>query len=483
MNLDSEICYQAILSRDRRFDGWFYVGVTSTGVYCRPICGVRPPKLLNCRFFRSAASAEKNGFRPCLRCRPELAPGDAMLEVSSSLAKAAAELIEAGFLNEKSVPDLAQRIGVSDRHLRRIFESEFGVTPLQFAQTQRLLLAKRLLTDTNLSVTGIALSAGFGSARSLNEQFKQSYGFAPTRIRKTAPSKEMHSLEFDMGYRPPYAWESMLRFLKDRAIQGFEAFKDDTYTRVLTIKASDAVRRGWITVSHRPKQHNLHVSVSADLSAVVPQVLAGVRRFFDLEARPDVIDAHLGELSQKTPGMRVPGAFDGFEIAVRAVVGQAISLAAARAILARICEASGSQTPGPRNECMVSFPTAEEFLQIADTDLLRTGLMERRLRTLQSVARAIVSGALRLESYVSLNETLTTLREISGIGEWTVQYLAMRALGWPNAFPSGDSVLKKMMPSSVGATATWSSDQWSPWQSYAVLHLWDKYQTELSVDA
>lgn len=477
MNLDSEICYQAILSRDRRFDGWFYVGVTSTGVYCRPICGVRPPKLLNCRFFRSAAAAEKSGFRPCLRCRPELAPGDAMLEVSSSLARAAAELIEAGFLNEQSVPDLAQRIGVSDRHLRRIFEGEFGVTPLQFAQTQRLLLAKRLLTDTNLSVTGIALSAGFGSARSLNEQFKQNYGFAPTRIRKTVPSKEKHSLEFDMGYRPPYAWDSMLRFLKDRAIEGFEGFQDDSYTRVLTIKAGDAVKTGWITISHRPKQHNLHLSLSADLSGVVPQVLAGVRRFFDLEARPDIIDSHLGELAQRAPGMRVPGAFDGFEIAVRAIVGQAISLAAARSILARICKAAGKQVLGPRDELMASFPTAEEFLQVADADLLSAGLMQRRLSTLQAVANAIVSGNLRLESYVSLDETLSVLREISGIGEWTVQYLAMRALGWPNAFPPGDSVLKKMVPSPNEALAP-SSNRWSPWRSYAVLHLWDKYQTE-----
>jgi AraC family transcriptional regulator of adaptative response / DNA-3-methyladenine glycosylase II len=469
MNLDHEICYQAILSRDRRFDGWFYVGVVSTGVYCRPICGVRPPKLLNCRFFRNAAAAEKSGFRPCLRCRPELAPGDAMIEVSSSLAKAAAGLIEAGFLNERSVPELAQRIGVSDRHLRRIFETEFGVTPLQFAQTQRLLLAKRLLTDTNLSVTAVALSAGFGSARSLNEQFRLHYGFAPTRIRKTHTAPETHCFEFDMSYRPPYAWESMLRFLRVRCIQGFEIVDGHSYTRILAIPSGNAVKRGWIAVRNRMLTNTLRVSISADLSSVIPQVLIGVRRFFDLEARPDEIDSNLGELSEKTPGMRVPGAFDGFEIAARAVVGQAISLAAARAILARICTVSGHSVVGPYGDAMTSFPTAHEFLQAADADLVRAGLMRRRVQTLKILAQAIASDELRLEVNMPLEETLAKLRSISGIGEWTVQYLAMRALGWPNALPPGDSVLKKLAPSIV---------QRSPWCSYAVVHLWDQHQLQ-----
>ncbi|NUO86166.1 MAG: helix-turn-helix domain-containing protein, partial [Cupriavidus sp.] len=341
MNLDPDTCYKAVASHDRRFDGRFFVGVSSTGVYCRPVCAVRTPKRENCSFYESAAAAEKHGFRPCLRCRPELAPGHGLADISGRLAQAAATLIDEGFMADGSVTTLAARIGVTERHLRRLFDAQFGVSVLEYAQTQRLLLAKRLLADTALPVTDVALAAGFGSVRRFNDVLKTRYGLTPLALRRRAAEGVADRLVFELGYRPPFAWDAWLGFLATRAVDGIEAIRDGAYLRTLRVEAGVSAHLGWVRIEHVPRRLVLRVTLSASLARVIPQALGKVRRLCDLGCRPDVVDRHLGELAEAMPGVRLPGCVDGFEIAVRAVVGQVISVVQARRILAALAQRAG----------------------------------------------------------------------------------------------------------------------------------------------
>ena len=449
MHLDHNACYHAVQSRDRRFDGWFFVGVTSTGVYCRPVCAVRTPLEKNCRFFTTAAAAERAGFRPCLRCRPELAPGHSLAEMSSSLARAAARMIDEGFLQEHDLAALAAAVGVTDRHLRRIFRAEFDVSPIEYAQTRRLLLAKQLLTDTAMPVGDVAFAAGFGSVRRLNSGFTEHYGFAPTRLRsRTAATPATSSTEdgptLMLGYRPPFAWQALLAFLRARAVDGVEVVDANSYARTITVD------------------------------------YAGARRLFDLDCRPDLVDAHLGSLATETPGLRVPGAVDGFEIAVRAIAGQVISLVQARRILGRMATAYGVPLSQSREGLSMTFPTAAALAKIDPQGLSeQTGLQASRAATVVGLARAIDAGTLRLEPLVPLAPTLAALQALPGVGEWTAQYVAMRALGWPNAFPLGDYVLRKRLADGDGALPTRRAmveraEPWAPWRAYAAMHLWHR---------
>jgi AraC family transcriptional regulator of adaptative response / DNA-3-methyladenine glycosylase II len=441
MNLDRETCYQAVLSRDRRFDGWFFVAVTSTGIYCRPVCPVRPPKFANCRFYANAALAEHAGFRPCLRCRPELAPGHGLLDVSPRLAQAAASLIDGGFLNDSNLTALAGRVGVSARHLRRIFEAEFGVSPIEYAQTQRLLLAKRLLTDTTLQAAEIALTAGFGSVRRFNDLFRTRYGFSPARLRQRR--RDLVSTDiftFELGYRPPFAWDALLYFLTDHAIEGVERVAGRSYARAVDIWQDGRHVTGWIQAEDVPSRHALRLTVTASLTAVLPRLLSQVRHFFDLDCRPDLIDARLGELAAPLPGIRVPGAFDGFEIAVRAI--------------ARVMQAP----EGLR----AAFVTADVLAQVPAETLRATGLSARGVGLLLKLAEEVVERRVFLEPLTPLDETLAYLRSVVGFDEWSVQYIAMRALGWPNAFPVGDP---------LSATSSDHAAHWAPWRAYAAQHL------------
>ncbi|HEY2021936.1 Ada metal-binding domain-containing protein, partial [Paraburkholderia sp.] len=377
MNLDPDTCYQTLLSRDRRFDGWFFVGVTSTGIYCRPVCPVRTPKRRNCKFFANTAAAEKAGFRPCLRCRPELAPGNGLLDASARLAQAAAALIEEGFLNTASLAELAARIGITDRHLRRIFDAEYGVSMIDFAQTQRLLLAKRLLTDTRLPVTTVALSAGFGSVRRFNALFLKQYGLNPLRFRKEIDSRPQETLVFSLGYRPPFCWAGVLAFFAHRQMNGVEHIGDDIYSRVIELKRGSQNIVGWMSVAHAPQRYAIDVTVPTSLTPVIAHVLGRVRRMFDLAARPDLIDMHLGDLAAELPGMRVPGSFDGFEVAVRAIVGQQMSVANTRTILSRIADRFGTKIAGPF-VLTTTFPCAAAFADIPATALQETGITRTR---------------------------------------------------------------------------------------------------------
>ncbi|WP_122847784.1 DNA-3-methyladenine glycosylase 2 family protein [Pseudomonas viridiflava] len=470
--LDPTICYAAFIARDRRFDGWFFMGVSSTGIYCRPMCPVRAPQARNCSFYRTAAAAEQAGFRPCLRCRPELAPGQSLLDMSSRLAQAAARLIEEGFLSGRTLDALAERVGVTARHLRRIFEAEFGVSMIDFAQTQRLLIAKRLLTDTGLSMTEVALAAGFGSVRRFNDVFQARYGLNPTRLRKAAHKADDAELRFELSYRPPFSWKGVVAFLAHRCIAGVEHVSDDVCARVIEVEHAGRKVSGWISVTDAPQRHALVVTMSASLQAAVAVVLGRVRRVFDTGCRPDLVDAHLGPLIGDLHGMRVPGAFDGFEIAVRAVVGQQISVLNARAILGRIAERFGTPVSDAPFGLHHAFPSASVIAALHYEDLIATGLIRIRAEAIIAVAEEVAAGRILLEPLVPLDETLAALRHIRGIGEWTVQYIAMRALGWPNAFPEGDAVLKKRLGCTTAAQLNEHASQWAPWRAYATVHVW-----------
>ncbi len=482
MHLDHNACYHAVQSRDRRFDGWFFVGVTSTGVYCRPVCAVRTPQQKNCRFFATPAAAERAGFRPCLRCRPELAPGHSLAEMSSNLARAAARMIDEGFLQEHDLAALAAAVGVTDRHLRRIFRAEFDVSPVEYAQTQRLLLAKRLLTDTAMPVGDIAFAAGFGSVRRLNSGFTEHYGFAPTRLRARAThaGRPEDGPTLMLGYRPPFAWHALLDFLRARAVDGVEVVDADSYARTITVDYGGTQHTGWLHARNVPQRHAVALTLSASLMQAMPPVLARARRLFDLDCRPDLVDAHLGALAADTPGLRVPGAVDGFEIAVRAIAGQVISLAQARRILARMTAVYGTPLAQPRDGLPMTFPTAAALAQVDPHTLsAQTGLQASRAAAVVELARAIHDGSLRLEPLVPLAPTLAALQALPGVGEWTAQYIAMRALGWPNAFPLGDYVLRKRLANGDGSLPTRRAmveraEPWAPWRAYAAMHLWHR---------
>ncbi len=474
MPLDPDSCYRALQAHDPRFDGKFFVGVSSTGIYCRPVCTVRMPRRENCHFFASAAAAEVDGYRPCLRCRPELAPGNAAVDITARLAQAAVNLIENGVQDDGGIDTLAARVGVTSRHLRRIFDAEFGVSPIEYAQTQRLLLAKRLLTDTALPVMDVALASGFASVRRFNALFRSRYRMSPTRLRRDVAGGTVRpELTFELGYRPPYEWDSMLAFLGARAIPGVEHVTHDAYRRTLAIVHRGTVHTGWIEVRRAPRKAALAVALSSSLARVVPVALARVKHAFDLSCDPEVVAAALGSLAQDRPGLRVPGAFDGFELAVRAVVGQQITVRGARTLLGRLAEALGEPADsGAHAELAQRFPTAARVARCSAGDIARLGITGGRARTLIALAQAVDRDELDLSPGADIDSTLQKLDALPGIGEWTAQYIAMRALGWPDAFLANDLIVMRALGETRPARARDRSEAWRPWRAYAVLHLW-----------
>lgn len=479
MRLDPDICYDALLSRNRRFDGWFFVGVSTTGVYCRPVCPVKPPKAQNCSYYPTAAAAEKAGFRPCMRCRPELAPGHGLLDLSGNLADAAAALIENGFLNEHGIDALARRVGVTERHLRRIFAAQFGVSPVEFAQTQRLLMAKRLLTDTALPVAVVASTAGFGSVRRFNDLFRQRYGLNPLRVRKGAGAAAGGDMTFPLPYRPPFAWGELMRFLAQRQIVGVERIDAHGYARAVALPNGERNGQvtGWLSVTHVPQRFALAVTVSPALTPVVPAVLARVRRLFDLDSRPDVIDAHLGELADGTPGLRVPGAFDGLEIAVRAIAGEHLAATDGGAALARVAERFGMpiSADGAPPGLTHALPAADTLADTPPAALEAIGVTRAAAHAIVSLARAVADGTLVLEPMAPLDATLAALRALPGFDERAVQYVAMRAMAWPNAFPADEAWFARRAANAERpriASSEPHAARWAPWRAYAALHVW-----------
>jgi AraC family transcriptional regulator of adaptative response / DNA-3-methyladenine glycosylase II len=482
MDLNPDQCYQAVATRDPRFDGKFFVAVKSTHIYCRPICRVKTPMRKNCQFFGNAAAAETAGFRPCKRCRPELAPGNSSMEVSSQLARNTAYHIGQQFLAERSLSELAETLGVSDRHMRQVFQDEFGVSPVEFWQTHRLLLAKRLLTDSRMSITDVALASGFKSLRRFNTLLRTRYRMTPTELRKQqrqqAP-KRFADVCFRQSYRPPFDWQRLVGFLAARAIPNVEVVQDGVYRRTVQVRRKDKDYSGFIQVSHEPGQCALSVRLSESLLPVCALVLERIKRLFDLHAEPTLIDAALADLAVDRPGLRVPGTLDGFELAIRAVLGQQISVAGARTIAGRLTARFGAPLNTPVDSLTRLFPTPEAIALASVEQVVKLGITTKRSETLIALARAVANGELLLEPGHSVEQTLESLQRIPGIGEWTAQYIAMRALSWPDAFPHTDLAVKKALRKSDAKAILKLAEKWRPWRSYAALHLWASLEKEI----
>ncbi len=488
--LDSSSCYRALAARDTRFDGVFFTGMKTTGIYCRPVCAVKTPRESSCLFFGTAAAAEAAGFRPCLRCRPELAP----YALQQNLAYAVWQRIAAGALNgrddERAVERLAGEVGLSSRQLRRVLLQHFGVTPIELAQTQRLLFAKKLLQETRLPMADVAYAAGFGSVRRFNALFAARYGMAPTAIRRAVSSASIGhgGLMLRLAYRPPFAWREIVNYLAGRAIPGVEAIDrtepSGAYLRSVRIDGAT----GWLRVTHLETKRQLVLEVAPVLAPVLMPLLARVRSQFDLDANPAVIEAHLMQdalLAARiaaTPGLRVPGAFDAFELAVRAVLGQQVSVAGATTLSGRLATRFGNAADTPFANVARHFPDAEKLALAPVDDIAQIGLPKTRAQTICNLAQFAARGGLRIVPGASLDATVARLKSVKGIGGWTAHYIALRALRFPDAFPAGDLGLQKAAAadeSDALPAARFTEKQlavraagWSPWRSYAALMLW-----------
>lgn len=479
MNLDPTQCYEAVRSRDARFDGRFFVGVSTTGIYCRPVCTARTPASDRCRYFAHAAAAETSGFRPCLRCRPELAPGVALGVANVDAVRSAANWtfarIEAGALNDGDIEQLAAAYGLSSRQLRRALLAEFGVTPVQLAQTRRLLLAKQLLTQTRLPMAQIAHASGFASVRRFNHLFRARYGLNPLSLRRSAGESVDDGVRLRLAFRPPLAWDRLLAFLVGRGAAGVECADGARYLRTVSLNG----HRGWFGAEPIAGCHVLAVAVSAGLVPVLATLLPLIRRLFDLDAQPAVIDAQLARdpLLQaqvlRHPGLRVPGALDGFELALRAVLGQQVTVKAATTLFGRFARAFGEPAGTPHAGLLHYAPTAARVAGASVQELIDLGLTSRRAATISALAHAVADGRLRLDAAAPLERSLAALQEIPGIGPWTAQYVAMRALRDPDALPASDLGLMKALDVSRPAQVTAAAEGWRPWRAYAALHLWN----------
>jgi AraC family transcriptional regulator of adaptative response / DNA-3-methyladenine glycosylase II len=478
-SLDDDLCYRALRTRDRRFDGRFFVGVSSTGIYCRPVCPARTPRRENCTFHRCAAGAQEAGFRPCLRCRPETAPGTPAWLGPSAVVARALRLISGGALDDGRLPDLAERLGVGERHLRRLFRDHLGASPQAVAQTRRLLFAKRLLRETELPITQLALASGFRSHRRFHAAVRDAFGCAPRELRRPrAAAAADPGLELRFAYRAPFDWGGLLAFLDVRAVAGVERVVDGVYWRTF----ADGGALGVVSVAHDAARRELAVHVFSEEPAPLIRVGERVRRLFDVEADPAAIGAELRRdrilrpLLRARPGVRVPGAWDPFEIAVRAVLGQQVTVRGACTLAGRLVERTGRRVddlPGVPSGLTHAFPAAEALTRARLAGLGLTGARERALRTL---AEAVAGGEVALDGSVDPADARAALETLPGIGPWTARYVAMRALAEPDAFPDGDLGLRRALgaagkPASA-AELRRASEAWRPWRAYAAILLW-----------
>lgn len=488
MKLSHDMCYQGIKAQDGRFDGVFFTAVKTTGIYCRPVCRVRAPKSENCTFYESAAQAEANGYRPCLRCRPELAPGYADVEQRSELAALAVQYFENHGYEPKSIPLAAEALGITTRHLGRVFQSTFGVSPLNYLMTKRLLMAKLLLTDTELPVTEIAIAAGFGSVSRFNVAFKKHYRLVPTALRKQVSSESKHKIGgnnhldqiiLKLPYRPPYHWEMMMAFFHMRAVPGIEHVTDDSiYSRSLRLQQGDLWYGGWIEIKPIDGQNSVQVRVSSSLAPVLLKVIKRIRVVFDLDLMPDQLPEGLPR------GMRLPGCFDSFEMGTRAILGQQITVKAARTLAMRMVSQLGEPIETPWPEINRHFPTATQISSLTEpvTEVLgQLGVIKRRSLSIQALATALTEGTLTLEPGAHPDTVREQLLALPGIGPWTAEYLTMRALSWPDAFPVTDIGVKHGLDPFISYTtqkiyekeAYAYSEAYRPWRSYLTISLWD----------
>ncbi|MDL2253468.1 helix-turn-helix domain-containing protein [Ruminococcaceae bacterium OttesenSCG-928-I18] len=481
---NSRHLYAALKAKDARFDGRFFVGIKTTGIYCRPICRARQPLEKNCSFYATAAEAEQAGYRPCLLCRPELAPGTSKTDAAAHLAFRAAKLLEENCGGGQHLEELAGRLGCTDRHLRRVFVREYHVPPVQYLQTCRLLLAKNLLTDTDLSVLDVAMASGFGSLRRFNDVFKKQYQLSPTALRKQAPTEKRQGsgITLALGYRPPYRWEEVLGFLAARAIAGIELVQDGEYRRTAHFTNAENIHfYGWVGVSHLPQKNALAVRVSESLLPVLPQVLARVKHLFDLCCEPCVIHETLSVMNEIRPGLcvlgtRLPGSFDPFEMTVRAVLGQQITVKAARTLAFRMAEAFGKPVQTAVEGLTHVFPCPEDILRLEgpiENHLGPLGVTAARAKTIFALAQMISRGELDFDLPAEPQEEMKKLMTVRGIGSWTAQYIAMRTMAWPDAFLETDAGVKKALAAYPQKELLKMAEAWRPWKSYAMIHLWN----------
>jgi len=477
---DGDRHYRALLAHDARFDGRVFVGVTSTGIYCRPVCRVRTPKRSNCLFFRNAAAAEQAGFRPCLRCRPELAPGLSLVDSSQVLAGAAARMIEqaASEGDDLYLPDVARRLGVTDRHLRRIFQGAYGVSPIDFLTTRRLLLAKQLLTDTLLPVTQVAMASGFASVRRFNAAFRTSYRLSPTALRKEGREKSaLELVTLRLAYRPPYDVAGMLRFFAARSLPGVDVVEGSALRRTLALDHQGRHLAGWLAARFVQRRHEVELQVAPALLPALGSILQRLRQALDLDADPALIDPVLASLpvigsKRARPGIRVPAGMDGFEIAVRAVLGQQVTVAAARTLTLRLVERFGAKLQTPFPDLCRLFPDAATLADARPEAIGKLGIVRQRVHALQALAVAVAEGRIVLHRGAPLTATLDALRALPGFGEWTTELIAMRALAWPDAFPASDIGVLNALGTRDFRHAKALAESWRPWRSYAVIRLW-----------
>jgi AraC family transcriptional regulator, regulatory protein of adaptative response / DNA-3-methyladenine glycosylase II len=490
MELDPQTCYRALQTRDSRFDGRFFTAVKTTGIYCRPICPARIPKPENCQFFLSAAAAEDAGFRACLRCHPELSPGFWGRVTTEATVSRALSLIASGALDHGDVATLAGRLGVTDRHLRRLFIQHLGASPIKVAQTQRLQFAKQLLDQTALPITEVALASGFSSVRRFNHVMQQVYERSPRELRQGKSQQKFQRtsqqtsrsavLQLKLPLIAPYDWPAIVGFLGKRSIPGVEYVTEQFYRRTIVLGGV----QGWVEVQPIPGQNYLLARIQFSQVTQLVMIVERLRRLFDLNADVMEIAAVLGQDAKlkpaiaASPGLRVPGAWDGFELAVRAILGQQVSVTAATTLSGRVAVAFGEPVAfDPPIEGLTHiFPTPEV---LAQADLSGLGITQARMNAIVGLAQAFIDRPELFQPYPTLDEAIKTWCELRGIGEWTAHYIAMRMLREPDAFPATDLVLMKILSPDdrkiTKAECEARSQSWRPWRAYAAMHLWNNY--------
>ena len=473
MELNRIQCEAARRSRDPRFDGRFFIGVATTGIYCRPVCPAPSPRERNVRYFPSAAAAAEAGFRPCLRCRPETSPGTPAWGGTSASVSRALRLIDEGGLAESSIESLAGHLGIGSRQLRRLFLQHLGATPVAVVQTRRIHFAKTLIDETGLPFTRIAMAAGFGSVRRFNASFQKLYQRTPSELRRLArraPSGQAGSYTFRLRFRPPLDWTALLGFLAPRATPGVEVVENGCYRRVIRLGGNV----GCLEARLSPDGDTIHLAVDFPDTQALFLIVERARRMFDLRAEPCSIaaalkrDPRLAPRLERHPGLRVPGAWDGFELAVRVILGQQVTVKGATTLAGRIARAFGTPVPFA-NGLTHTFPTPEA---LTAADLTSVGLTRSRAGTIQKLALAAASGDLDFTKGTGSDAFLKKLYALPGIGEWTVQYIAMRALGEPDAFPASDLGLLRASGVRTPRELERLAEAWRPWRAYAAMQLW-----------
>lgn len=472
---DNEMFYRAMLSRDHRFDGRFFVGVKTTGVYCRPICPAPKPKFQNVLFYPSAAGAEHAGFRPCKRCRPDASPGTPVWSGVSDTVSQALRLIDNGFLDENNVQELGQELGVTDRQLRRLFNDHLGASPIAVALTRRLDFARKLIDETTLSMTDVAFASGFESIRRFNDAVKKRFGESPSTLRDAARQSQggnghMNRLTLQLPYRPPLDWPWLLGYLKGRQTGGVEVIEKNRYCR--SIRSGE--HSGLMVVAPSAKNNHLELTLQIEDTAGLIAIVQRVRRIFDLGADPMCIhgqllkDPALAPIIEAFPGIRVPGGWDSFETAVRTIIGQQVSIKGANTIMRRLVERCGTPLDNePMPGITHLFPTPKN---IGDADLSGIGMPGKRVDTIVTMAGKVAAGEIVFDGPVHPETVKRQLMEIPGIGAWTAEYIGMRVLREPDAFPGSDLALKRQV-----AELESNPENWRPWRSYAAVYLWKRY--------